>query len=514
MSAGASGTASASGTSASRRIGSGWTWVSRSSRRRSSRMVGSVRSCGSTAPVSYGSAPTEAITPCRSRATPSGPTNFSTASQTAGSSSSTRTPSRQPLAVDPPRVGDRLGQRQVEDVVRTPRIERRALILVHNVVRGRDEIGQRAGRAGVADGAKRLDVAHRGERTNGLAPYSRDVTTIAELVEDRTVEGVFAVARKERRRTRAGASYLALELVDPSGRVEARVWNDVDLLDQRFDEGDAVRVLGRVERFGGRLQVQVRTVEAAEDTDPSALTPSLRRDADELDGFFEFLASEISHAGPRRSRRLVRSRRRRPEGAPLAAGRLRRRSSRLCRWPPRAFGGRGHALPRDGAAPSAAASRHRARRCAPARRRPDPRARARAGVPADGRRAPARPRPSRPADDRGARTRPRSGGSRRAAARGCVSPRPPCRANRRGGRALPREPARRTSCDTPLSATTESARLAARAPPGFCAGRRARLGRRRLSGRARGATPGGAHRARGLTGRRPGRRACVGDPLG
>jgi 3'-5' exoribonuclease len=123
------------------------------------------------------------------------------------------------------------------------------------------------------------------------------VTTIAELAEDRTIEGVFAVTKKERRRTRAGASYLALELADASGRVEARVWNDVDLLDQRFSEGDAVHVLGRVERFGGKLQVQVRAVEAAEDADPSSLTPSLRRDADELDGFFEFIAAEITHEG-------------------------------------------------------------------------------------------------------------------------------------------------------------------------------------------------------------------------
>jgi 3'-5' exoribonuclease len=120
------------------------------------------------------------------------------------------------------------------------------------------------------------------------------VTTIADLAEDRTVEGVFAVTKKERRRTRAGAAYLALELADASGRIEARVWSDVDLLDQRFGEGDAVRVLGRVERFGGRLQVQVRAVESA-DTDPAALTPTLRRDADELDGFFEFLAAEIAH---------------------------------------------------------------------------------------------------------------------------------------------------------------------------------------------------------------------------
>jgi 3'-5' exoribonuclease len=122
------------------------------------------------------------------------------------------------------------------------------------------------------------------------------VTTISELDEDRTVEGVYAVTRKERRRTRAGAPYLALELSDASGRIDARVWSDVELLDGRFSEGDAVKVLGRVERFGGKLQLQVRAVEPAE-ADAAELTPALRRDADELDGFLEFLAAEISHEG-------------------------------------------------------------------------------------------------------------------------------------------------------------------------------------------------------------------------
>jgi 3'-5' exoribonuclease len=123
------------------------------------------------------------------------------------------------------------------------------------------------------------------------------MTTIAELAEDRVVEGVFAVTKKERRRTRAGAPFLSLELSDASGRIEARVWSDVELLDRRFGEGDAVRVLGRVERFGGRLQVQVRALEAAEDADLVSLTPALRRDAEELDGFLEFLAAEIVHPG-------------------------------------------------------------------------------------------------------------------------------------------------------------------------------------------------------------------------
>jgi 3'-5' exoribonuclease len=123
------------------------------------------------------------------------------------------------------------------------------------------------------------------------------MSAIAELAEERVVEGIYAVASKRRLQTRGGAPYLALELVDPSGRIDARVWHDVELLDARFAEGDAVRVLGRVEKFRDRLQVDVRTLEAAPDADPAELAPALRRDADELDGFLEFLAGEIAHPG-------------------------------------------------------------------------------------------------------------------------------------------------------------------------------------------------------------------------
>jgi 3'-5' exoribonuclease len=131
------------------------------------------------------------------------------------------------------------------------------------------------------------------------------VASIADLAPDRTVDGVFAVARKRRLHTRAGAPYLALELVDPTGRVEARVWRDVEALDRLFDEGDAVHVLGRVERFGNRLQVDVRTLEAAADADPAELAPAMRRDADELEGYLEFLAAELTHDGLARTVRSV-----------------------------------------------------------------------------------------------------------------------------------------------------------------------------------------------------------------
>jgi len=119
---------------------------------------------------------------------------------------------------------------------------------------------------------------------------------ISDLAEDRVVEGVFAVKAKRKLRTKGGAPYLALELVDPTGRIDARVWNDVELLDGRFGEGDAVHVLGRVERFRDRLQLDVRTLEST-DVDPASLTPAARRNVDELQGFLEFLVDELSHPG-------------------------------------------------------------------------------------------------------------------------------------------------------------------------------------------------------------------------
>ena len=118
------------------------------------------------------------------------------------------------------------------------------------------------------------------------------MSTVADLAENRVVDGVYAVLKKQKLRTRGGAPDLALELSDATGRIAGRVWSDVELLDARFAEGDAVHVLGRVEKFRDRLQLEVRALEPAE-ADPATLAPMLRRDAEELEGFLVFLASEI-----------------------------------------------------------------------------------------------------------------------------------------------------------------------------------------------------------------------------
>jgi 3'-5' exoribonuclease len=125
------------------------------------------------------------------------------------------------------------------------------------------------------------------------------LSPIATLRQGQDVAGVFACTRKDRLVSRTGTPYLALELRDRTGALPARAFRDADLLSGRFERGDVVRVAGRVERFRDELMVDVRSVARveADAVDPAAFLPVAYRDLDELDGFVEHLAGEVSDGG-------------------------------------------------------------------------------------------------------------------------------------------------------------------------------------------------------------------------
>jgi 3'-5' exoribonuclease len=124
---------------------------------------------------------------------------------------------------------------------------------------------------------------------------------IASLRAGQDVEGVFACTRKDRLVARTGTPYLALELRDRTGAVQARAFRDADVLAGRFERGDLVRVAGRVERFRDELQVELRAIARAREgeADPAAFLPVAFRDLDELDGFLEHLADGVAEPGLR-----------------------------------------------------------------------------------------------------------------------------------------------------------------------------------------------------------------------
>ena len=132
------------------------------------------------------------------------------------------------------------------------------------------------------------------------------------------------------------------------------MWNDVELLDSRFGEGDAVRVLGRVERYRDRLQLDVRTIESARTSTPRRGTGDAPRRG----------RARRLPRGPRRRDRAPRpeddraahSRRRGDPPAHARASRGPRRAPRLRGRPARAR------RVRPTSCRSAAASRRSARR--------------------------------------------------------------------------------------------------------------------------------------------------------
>ncbi len=125
---------------------------------------------------------------------------------------------------------------------------------------------------------------------------SREGGTVALLRAGSEVDGVFACTRKDRLMTKTGSPYLALELRDRTGSVQARAFRDADALAGRFERGDLVRVAGRVERFRDQLVVEVADIHRTEPgpgAELSAFLPTAYRDLDELEGFLEHLAAQV-----------------------------------------------------------------------------------------------------------------------------------------------------------------------------------------------------------------------------
>jgi 3'-5' exoribonuclease len=126
------------------------------------------------------------------------------------------------------------------------------------------------------------------------------MSTIASLQAGQPVEGVYAVRRKERRLSRQGTPFLALTLADATGALPAMIFDQPDYFGEQFEEGDRVRVAGRVGGREGRLQITVSHLRpAGAEVEAQELLPRSHRDPDELFGFVLHLADEVGDRGLR-----------------------------------------------------------------------------------------------------------------------------------------------------------------------------------------------------------------------
>ncbi len=90
---------------------------------------------------------------------------------------------------------------------------------------------------------------------------------VADVALGSALHTVFLAARKDRYRTRAGKEILAIDLVDRTGLLPARVFQNIDAADAAFAAGDYLLVRGKVGAFQRHNQLAIDALERL-DPDP------------------------------------------------------------------------------------------------------------------------------------------------------------------------------------------------------------------------------------------------------
>lgn len=101
---------------------------------------------------------------------------------------------------------------------------------------------------------------------------------VRDLHPKQQVHTVFRVMKKAKQTARSGKSFLAVELADKTGEVDARVFDQIDAFDEAFSQGDYVLLRGEVIVFHGKNQLVISRLEKLDPgpIDPAEFTPPPR----------------------------------------------------------------------------------------------------------------------------------------------------------------------------------------------------------------------------------------------
>ena len=96
--------------------------------------------------------------------------------------------------------------------------------------------------------------------------------------------GLFLVSSKDVREGKTGRKYMSLTLMDRTGDIDARMWDNVETASLVFERDDFVRVEGETQEYQGKRQLIVHKLRKASDAevDPRDYLPTSQRDADEM----------------------------------------------------------------------------------------------------------------------------------------------------------------------------------------------------------------------------------------
>lgn len=120
---------------------------------------------------------------------------------------------------------------------------------------------------------------------------------VKELTENESLVSSFLVKAKTLGNTRSGNPFLKISLTDRTGETEGRIWERARELDDDFSVNDVVRVQARVERYQGKLQLNISGLERVDpaEVDPALFIPTGPEDPDRLLQQLKDLAAKVQN---------------------------------------------------------------------------------------------------------------------------------------------------------------------------------------------------------------------------
>ena len=127
----------------------------------------------------------------------------------------------------------------------------------------------------------------------------RKTLYIADLKEGQQISDLFLVSKKSLAETKSGNPYLALTLMDRSGEIEARAWDNAARLDALTEVGRIVAVEGQVKAFREQLQLNITGLQPVAEgaVDLAHFMPASRRLVPEMQGELAGLIAAVADPG-------------------------------------------------------------------------------------------------------------------------------------------------------------------------------------------------------------------------
>ncbi|MDT8318100.1 MAG: HD domain-containing protein [bacterium] len=91
--------------------------------------------------------------------------------------------------------------------------------------------------------------------------YAKDIR------ENDLIDGFFLVRSKSLSVGKTGKPYIVTSLMDKTGELEGRVWDNAETISDHFDADDFVSVKGRASSYLGKIQLKINDIKKVDDSD-------------------------------------------------------------------------------------------------------------------------------------------------------------------------------------------------------------------------------------------------------